>query len=165
MQIRRANLEDAKLLTPFVQMVVDEVYGYLWESHSSLDVRAIIASSIAAEDWSKAWVASDGGTLVGTVLTHENWIDDLWVLQGFRGRGIGKGLLLRGEEEIIERGHDVLHLRMVQANTRALAFYRRLGWNTLRKFPHETFPFIEMLELQKTVQPGVPEKRVKSRSV
>ena len=139
-------------------MVVDEVYGYLWENQAALDVRAIIASRIAAEDWSKAWVASDGGTLVGTVLTHESWIDDLWVLQGFRGRGIGKGLLHRGEEEIIERGHDVLHLRMVEANTRTLAFYRRSGWNTVRKFPHETFPFIDMLELQKRVRPSVAQK-------
>jgi ribosomal protein S18 acetylase RimI-like enzyme len=158
MQIRRANHEDVKLLTPFVQMVVDEVYGYLWENQAALDVRAIIASRIAAEDWSKAWVAYDGERLLGTVLTHENYIDDLWVLQGLRGRGIGKALLLRGEEEIIERGYGILHLRMVEANTRALAFYRRSGWNTVRKFPHETFPFIGMLELQKTVQPRVPEK-------
>jgi GNAT superfamily N-acetyltransferase len=134
-------------------MVVDEVYGYLWQLHSSLDVRAIIASRIAAEDWSKAWIAFDGTTLVGTVLTHEDWIEDLWVLHGFRGRGIGKRLLLRGEEEIIERGHNVLHLRMVEANVRALAFYKREGWTTVKRFPHETLSFIQMLELQKTVQP------------
>jgi GNAT superfamily N-acetyltransferase len=134
-------------------MVVDEVYGYLWQIDSSLDARAMIVSRIAAEDWSKAWVAFDGNTLVGTVLTREDWIEDLWVLLAFRGRGIGKGLLLRGEEEIVARGHDVLHLRMVAANTRALAFYTRSGWNTVRKFPHETLPFIPMFELQKTVRP------------
>ena len=134
-------------------MVVDEVYGYLWQIDSSIDVRAIIASRIAAEDWSKAWVALDGNTLVGTVLTHEDWIDDLWVLQGFRGRGIGTRLQLRGEEEIVERGFCVLRLRMVKANERALAFYRRSGWNTVREFLHETFSFIPMLELQKTVSP------------
>jgi len=153
MQIRRANREDVRLLSPFVQMVVDEVYGHLWQMDSSIDVRAIIASRIAAEDWSKAWVALDGNTLVGTVLTHEDWIDDLWVIQDFRGRGIGKRLLLRGEEDILERGFHVLRLRMVEANTRALAFYRRSGWNAIRNFPHETFSFIPMLELQKTVQP------------
>lgn len=152
MQIRRANREDVRLLSPFVQMVVDEVYGYLWRTDSSGDVRAVIAAGIAAEDWSKAWVALDGNTLVGTVLTHDDWIDDLWVLQGFRGRGIGKQLLLRGEEEILERGYCLLCLRMVEANKKALAFYRRSGWNTVRKFPHETLS-IPMLELQKTVQP------------
>jgi GNAT superfamily N-acetyltransferase len=153
MQIRRANREDVRLLSPFVQMVVDEVYGHLWQMDSSLNVRAIIASRIAAEDWSKAWVALDGNTIVGTVLTHEDWIDDLWVLQGFRGRGIGKRLLLRGEGEILERGFDVLRLRMVKANKRALAFYARSGWKTVREFPHETFSFIPMLELRKSVQP------------
>jgi ribosomal protein S18 acetylase RimI-like enzyme len=153
MQIRRANREDVEILRPFVQMIVDEVHGYLWQIQSSLDVRGIIASRIAAEDWSKAWVAFDDRKLVGTVLTHEDWIDDLWVLQGYRGRGIGKALLLRGEEEIIERGYEFLRLRMVQANTRAFAFYQRSGWNTVREFPHETFPFIPMLELQKAVPP------------
>jgi GNAT superfamily N-acetyltransferase len=153
MQIRRANREDVRFPSPFVQMVVDEVYGHLWQMDSSIDVRATIASRIAAEDWSKAWVALDGNTLVGTVLTHEDWVDDLWVLQDFRGKGIGKRLLLRGEEEILERGFYVLRLRMVEANTKALAFYRRSGWNTIRSFPHETFSFIPMLELQKTVQP------------
>ena len=72
MKIRRANRQDVRLLEPFVQMVVDEVYGYLWQPHASLDVRAIIASRIAAEDWSKAWIAFDGTSLVGTVLTHED---------------------------------------------------------------------------------------------
>jgi GNAT superfamily N-acetyltransferase len=153
MEIRRADREDVRLLGPFVQMVVDEVYGHLWQLHSSLDVRAIIASRIAAEDWSKAWIAFDGASLVGTVLTHENWIEDLWVLHGSRGKGIGKRLLLCGEEEIVERGHNVLHLRMVEANARALAFYKREGWTTVKRFPHETLSFIQMLELQKTVQP------------
>jgi GNAT superfamily N-acetyltransferase len=138
-------------------MVVDEVYGYLWQVASSLDVRAIIASRIAAENWSKAWVAFDDNKLVGTVLTHEDWIEDLWVLQDFRGKGIGKRLLLRGEEEILERGHHVLRLRMVEANTRALG--------TVRRFRHETLRFIDMLELQKTVHPSVAGKGVKSRSV
>jgi ribosomal protein S18 acetylase RimI-like enzyme len=87
------------------------------------------------------------------VLTHEDWIDDLWVLQGYRGRGIGKALLLRGEEEIIERGYEFLRLRMVEANTRAFTFYQRSGWNTVREFPHETFSFVPMLELQKAVPP------------
>jgi GNAT superfamily N-acetyltransferase len=153
MEIRRANRKDVRLLGPFVQLVVDEVYGYLWQLHSELDVRAIIASRIAAEDWSKAWIAFDGTSLVGTVLTHEDWIEDLWVLHSFRGRGIGKRLLLCGEEEIVERGHDVLHLRMVEANARALAFYKREGWTTIKRFPHETLSFIQMLELQKTAQP------------
>jgi ribosomal protein S18 acetylase RimI-like enzyme len=153
MQIRRAHHDDVEILRSFVQMVVDEVYGYLWQMDDSVVVRAIIASRIAAEDWSKAWVAFDGCMLVGTVLTQKDWIDDLWVLQGYRGRGIGKALLLHGEQEIIERGHQLLHLRMVQANTRAFAFYQRSGWNTVREFPHETFPFIPMLELQKAVRP------------
>ena len=152
MQIRRANREDVRLLGPLVQSVVDEVYGYLWHMDASLDVRAMIASGIAAEDWSKAWIALDGNVIVGTVLTHEDSIDDLWVLPDFRGRGIGRRLLLRGEEEIVERGFYLLRLRVVKANKRALAFYLRSGWNTVRELPHETFSFIPMLELRKPIQ-------------
>jgi ribosomal protein S18 acetylase RimI-like enzyme len=130
MQIRRANREDVRLLSPLVQSVVDEVYGYLWHMDPSLDIRAMIASGIAAEDWSKAWVALDGNVIVGTVLTHEDSIEGLWVLHDFRGRGIGRRLLLRGEEEIVERGFYRLRLRMVKTNKRALAFYLR--WDGTR---------------------------------
>ena len=67
-------------------------------------------------------------------------------------RAYREDVRLRGEEEIVERGFYLLRLRMVKANKRALAFYLRWGWKTVREFPHETFSFIPMLELRKCIQ-------------
>jgi ribosomal protein S18 acetylase RimI-like enzyme len=151
MIIRPPKREEIETLKVVVQSVVDEIYGYLWTSSSPDNTRAVIASRIWKQDWSQAWVAVEGETLVGTVLTRAKWIEDLWVINSFRGRGIGRQLLLRGEAEIVERGYRTLRLRMVKANKRALAFYRRVGWHVGREFPHEALPFIKMVELSKKV--------------
>ena len=39
------------------------------------------------------------GRIVGVVLTGEEWLDDLWVLRGNRGYGVGHRLLDQGEGE------------------------------------------------------------------
>lgn len=83
------------------------------------------------------------------ILTHEEWISDLWVLGEYRGRGVGRKLLLQGESEIAARGHETYRLRVVKSNTRAIDFYQRMGWRVEREFPHETLP-TTMFEMIKT---------------
>ena len=73
-------------------------------------------------------MALKGETIIGTVLTGAEWIEDLWVHRDFRNRGVGRELLLRGEAEIAGRGYKTLRLRVVKTNERALSFYRRCGW-------------------------------------
>jgi len=82
------------------------------------------------------------------VLTHEEWISDLWVLAEHRSRGVGRQLLLHGEAEIAARGYQRYWLRIVKSNVRARSFYNRLGWRFEREFPHETLP-VRMLEMSK----------------
>jgi ribosomal protein S18 acetylase RimI-like enzyme len=55
------------------------------------------------------------------------------------------------ETEIVARGYETLHLRVVRSNATAIEFYRRHGWQIARTFPHEKFP-ITMLEMLKTRQ-------------
>jgi ribosomal protein S18 acetylase RimI-like enzyme len=126
------------------------VYGHLWSGTSSGE-GSLAASRVESEDWSKAWVAFDGDTLVGTELTQAQWIDDLWVSREYRGQGIGRQLLARGEAEIKARGHQTLHLRVVKANLGAVRFYERLGWKFEKEFLHETLCGVPMLELSKPV--------------
>ena len=75
------------------------------------------------EDWSRAWVAVTAGEIAGMMLTHQEWVSDLWVLPPFRNLGIGGLLLERAESEIAGRGHAVGRLRVVSLNARAQAFY------------------------------------------
>jgi ribosomal protein S18 acetylase RimI-like enzyme len=124
-----------------VQTVVDEVYSW-----------AAPPIAMDGEDWSLAWVAVSGTGIIGMVLTHEEWISDLWVLREHRSLGAGRQLLLHGEAEIAGRGYQTLRLRVVKSNVRAVSFYNRLGWRVEREFPHETFP-VDMLEMSKTSEP------------
>lgn len=106
---------------------------------------------IGNEDWSLAWIAASEVRILGMVLTHQEWISDLWVLAEYRGRGVGRKLLLQGETEIAARGHQ-FRLRVVKSNTGAIQFYTRQGWRIQREFPHETLP-TTMLEM---IKPSTP---------
>ena len=137
MFIRRPRPEELKSVRAVDQVVVDEVYGGLW---------APPPLTVEEAGWDVSWIAVLDAKIVGVVLTSGEWLDDLWVLRGSRGCGIGQCLLAQAEAEIVARGHEILRLRVVQSNAPAIAFYRRHGWPIARMFPHEQFS-ITMLEM------------------
>jgi ribosomal protein S18 acetylase RimI-like enzyme len=137
--IRRTQLNEHDSVRAIVQTVVDEIYGGLWASPPL---------SVEEENWQSFWVAVRDTKIIGVARTSGEWLDDLWVLRESRGCGVGRRLLAQGEAEIIARGHETLHLRVVQSNAAAIEFYRRHGWQIARAFPHERFP-ITMLEMFK----------------
>jgi GNAT superfamily N-acetyltransferase len=139
MIIRHPESSEHEAIHQLVKSVVNEIYGGLW-SASPIEIEN--------QDWSDAWIASSGTEIVGVLLTKGEWIDDLWVRQGHRGKGLGTKLLQYGEAEVAERHHEVGRLRVVKANRNAVSFYIKHGWNIEKDFRHETLP-IEMLELTK----------------
>jgi ribosomal protein S18 acetylase RimI-like enzyme len=141
--IRRTQLNEHNPVRAIVQTVVDEIYGGLWASPPL---------PVEEENWQSFWVAVRDTKIIGVVRTSGEWLDDLWVLRENRGCGVGRRLLAQGEAEIIARGHETLHLRVVQSNAAAIEFYRRRGWQIARAFTHERFP-ITMLEMFKPIQP------------
>jgi ribosomal protein S18 acetylase RimI-like enzyme len=137
--IRRPELPECNAVRSLVQTVVDETYGHLW---------APPPLAIDEEDWTLAWIALVNGEFVGMVLTHQEWISDLWVLRPARRQGVGRKLLAQAEGEIANQGYRSFHLRVVKSNTGAVGFYGRNGWQIRREFPHEKLP-ITMLEMVK----------------
>jgi ribosomal protein S18 acetylase RimI-like enzyme len=140
--IRRGEPSEHDAIRALVQTIVDEIYG---------NVCGPPPIAIDEEDWPLAWVAVSSVKVVGMVLTHGEWISDLWVLRESRGLGIGQRLLALGETEIAERGHQTLRLRVAKSNQRAVRFYERYGWEIAREFPHEKLP-ITVLEMMKLAQ-------------
>ncbi|MFL6306523.1 MAG: GNAT family N-acetyltransferase [Candidatus Sulfotelmatobacter sp.] len=138
--IRRPLPEEHDTVRALVQTVVDEIYGGLW---------APPPLPVDEENWQSSWVAVWDAKIIGVVRTSGEWLDDLWVLRESRGKGIGERLLAQAEAEVIARGFETLHLRVVQSNEAAIEFYRRHGWRIARAFPHERFP-ITMLEMFKS---------------
>ena len=55
------------------------------------------------------------------------WMDDLYLDEAFRGRGIGKQLLVALASEARDRGCCKLEWSLLKSNTRGIAFYEREG--------------------------------------
>ena len=142
--IRRAKPNEHNAIRALVQAVLDEIYG---------GASGLLAITTDQEDWSLAWVAISGAGIVGIVLTHDEWVSDLWVLPENRGVRVGQRLLAQAEDEIMGRGHQTLRLRVEKSNQRAVHFYERQGWQIAREFPHEKLP-VMMLEMTKLVIPS-----------
>lgn len=66
------------------------------------------------------------------------WLEDLFVLAGRRGKGLGRALLGRLAETATARGYGRLEWAVLDANRSAIAFYHSLGadlmddWTTCR---------------------------------
>lgn len=55
------------------------------------------------------------------------YLEDLFVLPEFRGRGIGKALLVRLAQEAVAKGYGRLEWMVLDWNEPAIEFYRRMG--------------------------------------
>lgn len=142
--IRRARPDENSSVHQLVQAIADETFAYLF---------ATLPVPIGETNWVSAWLAVLGEEILGVTMTRDEWVSDLWVRGDSRRTGIGAKLLAHAEREIRSRGHDVIRLRVVKSNTRAVQFYQRRGWTINREFPHEKFGHV-MLEMTKVNQPG-----------
>jgi len=98
-----------------------------------------------------AFVAEDdSGAFLGGVHAYVQWdllyIDDLWLAETARGRGLGRRLMLLAENEGIARGAT---LCVLDTNDwQARPFYEKLGYRVISSFKfnqgrHEHFAMIK----------------------
>ncbi len=73
-------------------------------------------------------VIADGETCAFWRLCEDGEVDDLYVLPGFRNRGIGSEIL----RKCMEDSPKPLWLYVFSRNTRAISFYERHGFSTCR---------------------------------
>lgn len=59
------------------------------------------------------------------------WLDDLFIIPAFRGKGIGKALMAYLARIALERGCARFEWIVLDWNTPAIAFYKRLGADVL----------------------------------
>jgi len=76
----------------------------------------------------ESWVAEKNGTPIAfyTLLEKNSkaWIENLWVLPEWMGRGVGRDLFFHALSRSRLKGHLILQL---EADPNALAFYQRMG--------------------------------------
>jgi ribosomal protein S18 acetylase RimI-like enzyme len=80
----------------------------------------------------ESWVAVDGEKPIGFYTLQEKhgnaWIDNLWVLPEYIGKGIGKMLFFHAAELSRQRGYKALQL---EADPNAFGFYEKMGMHKI----------------------------------
>ena len=105
------------------------------------DERAVgraLALVLADESLGRVWLIECGREAAGyLVLTfgfslefggRDAFIDELYVREAFRGRGLGRRAIDLAERACRGRGVGALHLEVERANTSAQELYRRTGF-------------------------------------
>lgn len=103
----------------------------LWRSWN--DPHLDIARKQAAGD-GLFLVAEIDGAVVGTLMAgydgHRGSMNYVGVLPGHRKLGIGRALVSKAEQLLVERGCPKINLQVRTDNLDAVEFYRRLGYET-----------------------------------
>ena len=63
------------------------------------------------------------------------YVQSLYILPRFQGRGVGRALLARAEKRALEYGLDRIWLGVMTQNTDALEWYTRHGFEFVEKAP------------------------------
>jgi ribosomal protein S18 acetylase RimI-like enzyme len=137
--IRRPRHQEYDSVRALIEIVATETFKELFAPDP-------VPLEFNDEDWPLAWVAATDAKILGVIITHQEWVDDLWVLQEHRRQGVGSRLPAQGESEIAARGCQTCRLRVVKSNLVAVQFYSRQGWRIAREFAHEMYqhPMLEM---------------------
>jgi GNAT superfamily N-acetyltransferase len=80
-------------------------------------------------------VAVVGSTVVGFVTVHDDELEQLYVAERARGRGVAVALIRCGEARIAER-FALAWLAVAVGNARARRFYAREGWSDAGAFDY-----------------------------
>ncbi len=125
-------------------------YGAWLPAHTLeplLDERQIAAeiADVLTDESNVAIAARAQGRLIGFALClteghDEPYLDSLHVIPDERGSGVGRAMLGRLGDELIERGHRTMTLTVVEQNRRARGLYERLGAAYLSTAPASWAP-------------------------
>lgn len=109
--------------------------------HIALDetaARTALTNLIANESFGRVWLIYSEGEAIGyVVLTlgyslefhgRDAFIDELYVRESHRGRGVGMSTIKFVEEACRALGVEALHLEVERDNTRAQGVYRKAGF-------------------------------------
>jgi ribosomal protein S18 acetylase RimI-like enzyme len=137
--IRRPQPQEYDSVRNLIEVVATETFKDLFAPNP-------VPLEFNDDDWPLAWVAASDAKILGVIITHQEWVDDLWVLRDCRRQGVGSRLLAQGESEIAARGYQTCRLRVVKSNLAAVHFYSQQGWQIAREFAHEKYahPMLEM---------------------
>jgi GNAT superfamily N-acetyltransferase len=144
--IRQAQLSDLVSLTDLLQILFRIEADFAPEPEKQQQGLRLLLKD---ESRGRIMVAEVDGQVVGMCTAQlvastaegawSGWIEDLILDEDYRGCGIGRYLLAAAEDWCFKQGATRVQLLADRANTPALQFYAKTGWQTtqlvgLRKF-------------------------------
>jgi ribosomal-protein-alanine N-acetyltransferase len=115
---------------------------------------------------SHCWVAETGGVIVGLMviwlIEDEAHIATIAIHPDFRGRGIGRDLLVAGLRDAVGHGAVAATLEVRERNEAAIHLYRRFGFEVVgrrKRYYHDTNEDALIMTLERADQrlAGSPE--------
>lgn len=141
---RFANSEDLETILDFIKALA----GYEKLENEVIATPELLNEWIFEKGKAEVIFALANGKEVGFALFFHNfstflgragiYLEDLFVKPEFRGKGIGKALLIKLSQITVERGCGRLEWACLDWNTPSIAFYKSLGacpmdgWTTYR---------------------------------
>jgi ribosomal protein S18 acetylase RimI-like enzyme len=106
--------------------------------------RNSIASLLLAPDLGPVWLIYEDGTLAGYIAVcysysiefggRDGFIDEFYLIENFRGRGIGRAVLQKVLAELKANDVRALHLEVSRDNHRAIKLYEAEGFQMRDKY-------------------------------
>jgi diamine N-acetyltransferase len=133
-EFRPALPSDVDALTALVEAFhVEDGYPF-----DEAEIRINLARLLGDPAVGKVWISEDSGKAVAyLVLTlsfslefrgRDAFVDEIYVMDSHRGRGLGTRALALAEEACRELGVRALHLEVERENVEAQVLYRRIGY-------------------------------------
>jgi GNAT superfamily N-acetyltransferase len=123
--IRRIDPKEANVLTR-IALAAKAYWGYPQRWIDIWKPQLTIGSEYLAEN--EGWVAVVSETPIGFYTLEERkgnaWLENLWVLPEYIGKGVGKALFRHAAELSRQRGYRMLQL---EADPNAASFYEKMG--------------------------------------
>jgi GNAT superfamily N-acetyltransferase len=134
LNIRSANADDVPAILAFIKALAE----YEKLSHQVTATEAQLRSTLfGAKPAAQVLIAEWQGQPAGIALYFNNYstflakpgiyLEDLFVYPEYRGKGIGKALLIALARICVERGYGRLEWSVLDWNTPAIEFYRSMG--------------------------------------
>ena len=124
--IRRLAPADMDEAARVLRTSFDQALPTLRGLHTPEEDRAFFRGHLFAT--CEMWGMFEGGAMTGFIAFREGWIDQLYVLAGAQGQGVGTSLL-----KIAQGAFDHLQLWTFQRNANARRFYEARGFALIRK--------------------------------
>ena len=112
------------------------VLGYAWQEkrRENLKTGFLLIKKLGSGLLRKPLILKKFNTTVGRLCKGEYYLSNIAVYPRYRGKGLGKKLILEFEKRARNMGVEKIILDVEKDNLAALSFYKSLGFSTISEF-------------------------------